>query len=108
MAFYNVPIDNEEELYQIITNLDNTNIGVKVRYNSRNDCWYMSIYDINNVLLIDSIPMLSRIIKMFSLYGLMPEGMYGDFIMQDTKDGLGDCTRENLGNINKLFYVNAD
>lgn len=108
MAVFSVPVDNQEDLYQIITNLDNTTLGIKIRYNSRNDCWYMSIYDIDNVLLLDSIPLLSKIVQMVRPYGKLPLGTYGDFIVHDTSGKKQDCDRENFGNIIRMYYVNAD
>jgi len=45
---------------------------------------------------------------MIQPYGILPDIMYGDFIVQDTQDGTKDCTLDNFGAIVQLFYVNAD
>ncbi len=108
MAMFSVPIDDTSELYQFMTSLDRTKLSIRIRFNSRNDCWYMSLVDQDNVDLLQSIPLLSRVIGMVQPYNILPDTMYGDFMVQDTKDGTTDCTRESFGNIIKLFYVNAD
>lgn len=108
MALFRVPITNDTELYQFVTSLDRTKLSLQIRYNSRNDCWYMTLIDQDNVTILESIPLLSRVIEMVQPYGILPVIMYGDFIVQDTQDSEKDCTLENFGGIVQLFYVNAD
>lgn len=108
MAIFQVPVNNATKLYQFVTSLDRTKLSLRIRYNSRNDCWYMTLIDQDNVTILESIPLLSRVIEMIQPYGILPDIMYGDFIVQDTQDGTKDCTLDNFGDIVQLFYVNAD
>lgn len=107
MAVYNVPQINTSELYDRVVSLDLTKLIIRTRYNERNDCWYMTLSDENNNRLIDSLPILSNVINMTGMFKTMPLTMSGDFIAFDTQTARLDCTKENFGNIVKLFYINA-
>ena len=106
MAFYETPLNTQEDTYQLRTTYDGAIISLRLRYNNRNDCWYCTLLDSNNNILIESIPLLSRVIRMFDIYHVLPNTMLGDLIMQDITTGLNDCDRENLGSVIKMFYVN--
>lgn len=107
MALLSVPIFKDTENYTQTVSLDRTKVIMNIRYNNRNDCWYMTLKDSNDETLTDSIPMLTNVTEMFQAYKNMPLTMAGDFVLFDNKDGREDCTRDNVSEIVKLFYANS-
>lgn len=107
MGLFKVPIFKDSENYTQTVSLDLTKVIMNIRYNSRNDCWYMTLKDSNDNVIADGIPMLTSVIGMFQPYRKMPSTMAGDFVLFDNKEGREDCTRDNVSEIVKLYYANS-
>ena len=107
MGLFKVPIFKDAENYTQTVSLDLTKVIMNIRYNSRNDCWYMTLKDSNDNVIADGIPMLTSVIGMFQTYRKMPSTMAGDFVLFDNKEGREDCTRDNVSEIVKLYYANS-
>lgn len=105
MAFKLIPIVSKPDLYQLSIRLNGILLKLTYRYNSRNDTWYKDISDINNNVLLRGIPCLSNIVKMTSVYQVLPNDLLGDFLYFDISGNNLDVSHDDLGDQIKVYYV---
>jgi len=106
MAIFRLPITNDVESYEQSFGIDSKSFSFEFRYNSRNDTWYMNIFDEQNVIRFSGMPCLTNVINMTWRIDYLVLTT-GDIMFLDLSSFEIDCTRSNFGSKVVMFYQNG-
>jgi hypothetical protein len=106
MAILEIPTNSDNPSWSEIIALEGIGYLLSFTWNNRDNSWVLDIQ------LPDETPIIMGI-KMITNYELlgtyaeqnMPEG---SMVLYDTSGAREDCTRDELGNRWKLYYVTSD
>ena len=106
MAVLKIPTRSDLPSYSQKIELDGTIYSLRIRYNERLERWVLDIKDQEETPLVMGVVMLTGValLAQHVAEGAPP----GDFVLLH-KDGTNtNATRDDLGDLVNLYYVEAD
>jgi len=101
-----IPFSNRFANFSEEVILDGVSYRLDFTYNVRSRQWSMSVLDIDLIPLIEGIPLVLN----FNLFAQYPgrDLPPGEFYVVDTTDKEESVTRDNIGIITTLVYIEED
>lgn len=100
MTAFEVPLSPKAQSFAI--SLLGVTYNLTFTWNAPSQAWLVSIADVNNVPLVDSIPLVTGA-DLLAQYGYL--GIGGKLIVQTDNDPAAVPTYANLGSTGHLFFV---
>lgn len=94
-------------LYKFNSYLDGKRYYFRMRYNKRNDNWYMSLLDEAGTPLASDIACLTNVRRMFQKYQLGDYFLYGDVFISDLDLAKKDPSFNNFGLNVSCYYMSV-
>ena len=93
--------------YEFNSNFDGEKYYLRFQYNNRNDIWYLTILDSNQVEKVSGIALLTNVVQMISRFSITEFMSYGDLIVSDASENKKDPTFDNFGDSVSTFYTSV-
>lgn len=97
---FEIPTSPEPEHFTIT--LDNVVYTMTLKWNTASNCWVLDIGDINNVVILGGIPLVTGcdLLEQFKYMGFG-----GGLIAQSDEDVAMPPTFQNMGSNGHLYYI---
>lgn len=105
MAIVEIPIAEDSAFWRQRTSLDGVDYWLDFAYNQRADCWYLSIFTVDDVAIVRSIKLVSNrpLLRRYRHLDVPP----GEIMAIDTTRAVAAAGYRQLGKTVKLLYVEA-
>lgn len=103
---YKHAADDQEAVYDYTVPLGDASYRVVLTHCTRQDRWYMSLYDADDAILIHRVFLA---VDIFLLEDLEIEGLPpGELALFDTSESGAECGFDDLGNRCELIYLEPE
>lgn len=108
MAILEIPVRNDLDAYSLLVTLEGTEYLMRLRHNTRDDHWYLSMALSDGTELADGIPIVvdTPLLGRWAWHQDLPQDGY--LMAVDTTGEAADPVKEDLGDRIQLLWIPFD
>ena len=97
-------VNQSDTDYEFIQNCDGQIYYFQIKYNKRNDTYYLTVLDSDRSVKLSGVAMLTNVVEMLHRFALDDFMNFGEINICDVASNKFDPSFENFGDIVNNFY----